>query len=126
MRSGDRQETPRVSEVVRRAVEICDGDVGVEGGLGDFFVRFEDRDEPVTALGESAAREFFEQEGMVEGQDPEPSLVMAAAIATYLAFRRDSVPDDDDDLLRLAARAEFGDDVPPHVAGWLDLRGISW
>ena len=123
MRRGSKQQTPTVSEVVRRAVDACDFE-GDADGLAEFFLRFEDRDEPVSALGERAPREFFEQEGMVEGQDPEPSLVMAAAVATYLAFRRDGV-NDDDDLLRLAARAEFGDDLPPHVANWLDLRGIS-
>lgn len=88
-------------------------------------LRFEDRVEPVTALGPGRAREFFEQEGMVEGQDPEPSLVMAPAVATYLAFRRDGVTDDGDVLLRLAARAEFDSHPPAHVADWLALRGID-
>jgi hypothetical protein len=79
----------------------------------------------VTALGEGREREFFEQEGWVEGQDPDPSLVMAAAVATYLAFRRDEITDDDDDLLRLAARAEFDGEPPQYIADWLALRGIE-
>jgi hypothetical protein len=124
VRRGSRQDTPTVAEVVRRAVEVCERE-GDADGLAAFLLRFEDRDEPVTALGEGREREFFEQEGRVEGQDPEPSLVMAAAVATYLAFRRDEVADDDEHLLRLAARAEFDGHPPPYVADWLALRGIT-
>jgi hypothetical protein len=124
VRQGQHQGTPTVAEVVRRAVEVCEHE-GDSDALGAFLQRFEDRDEPVTALGEGREREFFEQEGRVEGQDPEPSLVMAAAIATYLAFRRDEVTDDDDDLLRLAARAEFDGKPPPYIADWLALRGVA-
>ena len=123
VRRGSRRNTPTVAEVVRRAVEVCERDGDVDG-LAAFMLRFEDRDEPVTALGEGREREFFEQEGRVEGQDPEPSLVMAAAVATYLAFRRDEVTDDDD-LLRLAARAEFDGEPPPYIADWLALRGVA-
>ena len=32
---------------------------------------------------------------------------MAAAIATYLGFRRDQISDDDVEIMRLAARAEW-------------------
>jgi hypothetical protein len=124
VRHGSHQNTPTVAEVVRRAVDVCERDGDVDG-LAAFMVRFEDRDEPVTALGEGRQREFFEQEGWVEGQDPEPSLVMAAAVATYLAFRRDEVTDDDEDLLRLASRAEFDGKPPPYVADWLALRGVE-
>lgn len=49
---------------------------------------------------------------------------MAAAAATCLAFRRDEVADDED-LLRLAARAEYGDSPPPGVAAWLADAGVS-
>ncbi len=123
MRQGSRQTTPTVSEVVRRAVDACQFE-GSPDALAEFYLRFEDRDEPVTALLEGSRREFFEQLGHVEGQDPDPSLQMAAAVATYLAFRRDGVPDDDD-LLRLAARAEYDGAPPPNVANWLALRGIE-
>jgi hypothetical protein len=123
VRHGSHRDTPTVAEIVRRAVEVCEREGDVDG-LAAFMLRFEDRDEPVTALGEGREREFFEQEGWVEGQDPEPSLVMAAAVATYLAFRRDEITDDDD-LLRLAARAEFDGEPPPYIADWLALRGID-
>jgi hypothetical protein len=124
VRRGQHRDTPTVAEVVRRAVEVCEHE-GDPDALGAFLQRFEDRDEPVTALGDGREREFFEQEGRVEGQDPEPSVVMAAAVATYLAFRRDEVTDDDDDLLRLAARAEFDGRPPTYVANWLALRGVA-
>jgi hypothetical protein len=49
---------------------------------------------------------------------------MAAAVATYLAFRRDEVYDDDADLLRLAARAEYGKHPPEEIAAWLQEAGV--
>lgn len=123
MRRGEHQVTPTVSEVVNRAVTLC-YDSGADEALDDFLRRFEDRDEPVTALGERE-REFFEQAGTLEGQAPEPSLIIAAAVATYLAFRRDELAEDEEELLRLAVRAEFGEHPPDEVAGWLTERGIA-
>ncbi len=105
-------------------MDACEFEGDLEA-LAEYYLLFEDRDEPVTALLEGSRREFFEQLGRVEGQDPEPSLEMAAAVATYLAFRRTEVTDDDDDLLRLAARAEYDGSPPPHLADWLALRGIE-
>ena len=48
-----------------------------------------------------------------------------AAVATYLAFRRDEIADEDDDLLRLAARAEYGDDPPQEIVTWLQDAGVA-
>jgi hypothetical protein len=50
---------------------------------------------------------------------------MAAAVATYVAYRRDQLEDDEGDLLRLATRAEFGDDIPADVADWLAVAGVD-
>ena len=126
MRPGKRGTTPTIFEAVQRAVEICDPD-GHDAALADLLERFEDRDEPVTALGDDREREFFEAAGELQdglaGEDA--ALTMAAAVATYIAYRRDELDDDDDDLLRLAARAEFGDDVPESVADWLADVGIE-
>jgi hypothetical protein len=36
-----------------------------------------------------------------------------------------SSKDDDVDVLRVAARAEFGSEIPPDVAGWLTVAGIE-
>jgi hypothetical protein len=51
--------------------------------------------------------------------------MMAIAIATYLAFRRDEFDDDPHDLLRLAARAEYNGNPPEHVRAWLEDQGVE-
>jgi len=50
---------------------------------------------------------------------------MATAVATYLAFRRDQLDEDAEDLLRHAARAEFNGTPPPAIANWLDEHGVA-
>jgi hypothetical protein len=124
MRHGEHVRTPTVAEVVHRAVAVTDPD-GTDDALAEFEARFEDRDEPVTALGDLRTREFFEMAGRLEGATPDPNLRVAGAVATYLAFRRDEVTDDDEDLLRLAVKAEYGNHPPPEVQQWLDEAGIE-
>jgi len=58
------------------------------------------------------------------GEERDPALIMGAAVATYLAYRRDELADDPDDILRLAARAEFGRHGPQDVIDWLAQRGV--
>jgi hypothetical protein len=123
MRPATHAETPSVADVVRRAVAICDPD-GADEDVTDFLAHYEDSDEPVTAL-EGRDREFFETAERVQGVLPGATVQMAAAVATYLAFRRDEVGDADADLLRLAARAEFGDHPPEEIALWLQDAGVS-
>lgn len=53
------------------------------------------------------------------------TLSMAAAITIYLSFRRDELGADPEDLVRLAARAEWGGDPPGVVTVWLAERGIA-
>src|SRR5215216_2501899 len=105
-----------VSQVVHRAVEVCDP-AGTDEDLADLFIRFEDADEPVTAV-EDMEQRMAEAAGALDAEGDIPSLQMAAAVATYLAFRRDQ-------LLRLAARAEFNGNPPPAVANWLEEQGVS-
>jgi hypothetical protein len=123
MRHGSHAETPSVFEVVQRAVAVCDAD-GDDDLIADFLLAYEDRDEPVTAL-DGVEREFFETAERVAGAMPSAGVQVAAAVATYLAFRRDEVADDDDDLLRLAARAEFGDNPPDEIRDWLEDAGVT-
>ena len=123
MRHGSHAETPTVFEVVQRAVAVCDPD-GDDELIADFLAAYEDRDEPVTALDERD-RTFFEMAERVAGVLPSAGVEMAAAVATYLAFRRDEISDDDDDLLRLAARAEYGDDPPAELRDWLRDAGVT-
>src|SRR5215203_6129003 len=94
-----------VSQVVHRAVEVCDP-AGTDEDLADLFLR-------------------FEAAGALDPQADIPSLQMAAAVATYLAFRRDQLDEDPEDLLTHAARAEFNGNPPPAVANWLDEHGVS-
>ena len=123
MRPGSHAETPSVAEVVRRAAVICDPD-GDDDLVTDFLLAYEDRDEPVSAL-EGRDREFFETAERVQGSMPGASVQMAAAVATYIAFRRDELTDDDADLLRLAARAEFGENPPEEITLWLQDAGVA-
>ncbi len=123
MRPGSHAETPSVADVVRRAVAIVDPD-GADELVSDFLLAYEDRDEPVTAL-EGRDREFFETAERVQGAMPGAGVQIAAAVATYLAFRRDEHSDDDADLLRLAARAEFGENPPDEIARWLQDAGVA-
>jgi hypothetical protein len=50
---------------------------------------------------------------------------MAQALVLYLGHRLDEVDDDPDDLLRLAARAEFDGSPPEPVRAWLAERGVE-
>jgi hypothetical protein len=112
-----------LSQVVHRAVEVCDPD-GTDTDLADFFIRFEDADEPVAAL-EDVEQRLAEAAGALDPEGEIPALQMAAAVATYLSFRRDAVAEEPDELLRLAARAEFNGNPPPAVANWLEERGVG-
>src|SRR5919205_4622453 len=100
---------PSLFEVVHRAVEVTDP--SGEFGVGDLLPYVEDNDEPITAHA-NIEEELAELKGRVDPQDEDPAVMMAVAVATYLAFRRDEIDDDPIDLLRLAARAEY-DGSPP-------------
>ncbi len=105
-----------LSAVVRRAAEIVDPD-DEDGVVGDFELRFEDADEPVTSYDNLEERIGF-------GADEDPAVVMAQAVVLYLAHRRDEMADDDGDILSLAARAEFNGNPPQSVQDWLADRGV--
>ena len=60
----------------------------------------------------------------MDPQDEDPAVMMAIAVATYLAFRRDEMGDDPGDILRLAARAEFNGNPPDNLRAWLDAQGV--
>jgi hypothetical protein len=124
MRKGEHYpSTPTLAEVVRRAAEACDPD-GAEDGPWELVERLEDRDEPVTTF-EDVTEELAEARGAVDPQDEDPAVVMTVAVASYLAFRRDEMDSADDELLRLAARAEFDGNPPPPVSDWLRERGVE-
>jgi hypothetical protein len=103
-----------LSELVRRAVGIVDPD-DEDGVVGDFELRFEDADEPVTGIDNLEERIAF-------GADEDPAVVVAQAVVLYLAHRRDAVDDDDDEIVRLALDAEFSGNPPQSVVDWVEGR----
>jgi hypothetical protein len=114
---------PRVSDLVRRAVEICDP-ADEDAVLGDFERALEDDDRPASAV--TNLEEHLAV--IVEGIDLDienPAVSMAVAVVLYLAYRRDEINDDPDDILRLAARAEWKGDPPSAVVDWLAERGVT-
>ena len=116
-------EVVTLAEVVHRSVEVVDPD-GVEDGPAALLERFEDRDEPVTAVPD-VEEELLEGRGAIDPQDEDPTVAMTVAVATYLAYRRTELDRDPLHLLGMAARAEFDGDPPPHVAEWLADQGVA-
>jgi hypothetical protein len=117
-----RGDPPSLADVVHRAAEVVDPNDSNDG-VADLLRRFEDRDEPVTAEAD-VEEEIAEAKGAVDPQDEDPAVVMMAAVATYLAFRRSEIDDPPERLLRLAGRAEFDGHPPELVADWLAERGV--
>jgi hypothetical protein len=103
-------------ELVHRAAGIVDPD-DEDSVVGEFELRFEDADEPVTGIENLEERIEF-------GADEDPAVIMAQAVVLYLAHRRDEVGDDGDEILSLAARAEFRGNPPQAVLDWLEERGV--
>jgi hypothetical protein len=113
---------PTLFEVVHRGVEAADP-TG-EFGVADLLPPVEDADEPVTGH-QDIEQELAELKGRVDPQDEDPAVMMAIAVATYLAFRRDEIDEDPQDLLRLAARAEYDGQPPDNVRAWLEEQGVE-
>jgi hypothetical protein len=114
--------TPTLFEVVHRGVEVADP--SGQFGVADLLPAVEDADEPVTGHGD-IEQELAELKGRIDPQDEDPAVMMAIAVATYLAFRRDEIDDDPSDLLRLAARAEYDGKPPDNVRAWLEEQGVE-
>jgi len=112
-----------LAQIVHRAGEVVDPQGG-DPDVSDFVVRFEDADEPVTAI-EDVEQRIAEAAGALDPQQESGPLQVAAAIATYLTFRRDETNGDPDEIVRLAVRAEFDGKPPRSVSNWLDLNEIQ-
>ena len=110
-------------EIVKRAVEIADPDDN-DPRLGELLLQFEDADEPVTAIQNLEERLAIAEEGAdVELDDP--GVAVAVALILYLAHRRDELDGEPEEVLRLAARAEWQGDPPETVVEWLEDRGVT-
>lgn len=120
---GTEPQPTSVADVVRRAVEACDPSGG-DAVLGDLLLRFEDADEPVTAVDDLESL-LADAATATDPEIEDPAVSMAVATALYLAHRRDMLDGDDEDVLRLAARAEWHGDPPSSVVAWLADRGVE-
>jgi hypothetical protein len=112
-----------LSEIARRATEICDPQ-GADDAITRVFTQLEDSDEPITAIQNLEERLALVEEGAdIDGDNP--GVAMAIATIMYLAHRRDELDDDAQDVLRLAARSEWRGQPPESVRGWLEDRGVT-
>ena len=114
-----------LAQLVHRAAEITDPD-GADDDVTALMQRFEDADWPVSGILESIEQRMAEAAGALDPQEESPGLQVAAAVAVYLAHRRDEVEQDADHVLQMAARAEFNGNPPAHVANWLQSAGVDY
>lgn len=110
-----------LADAVHTASQVTDP-AGVDEGVAQMLRWFEDRDEPITALPDVDA-ELAESTTALDPEGDDPAIAMTRAVVTYLAHRRDEIDEDREELLRLAARAEFAGEPPPSVADWLAAQG---
>src|SRR3954447_11741770 len=96
--------TPTLAEVVRAAADVADPGGGDEA-VTEFLTRFEDRDEPITTVPD-VEQHLAEAHGVIDPDHDSEPLSNAIAVATYLAFRRDELQADPQELMRRATRAE--------------------
>jgi len=112
-----------LAQVVHRAAEVVDPD-GADQDVVDLLVRFEDADEPVSAIDDVELR-IAEGAGAIDPQEESGPVQVARVVATYLAFRRYEVAEEPDELVRLAVRAEYDGHPPEPVTEWLALNGVE-
>jgi hypothetical protein len=114
-----------LAQLVHRAAEITDPD-GADADVTELMQRFEDADWPVSGILESIEQRMAEAAGTLDPQEDSPGLQVAAAVAVYLAHRRDELDEDPSHVLRMATRAEFDGKPPANVANWLESAGIEY
>ena len=116
------RKTPSVSDVVRRAVELCDPD-DVDQTLGRLEEQFEDDDEPITAVENLEERVAIAVEG-ADYDAENPAVAVAGALVFYLAAHPGEVDSDEDpdQVIHRAVRAQWRDGPPRYVADWLTGR----
>jgi hypothetical protein len=95
---------PTLTEIVRAACEVADP-TAADDRVSELLTRFEDRDEPVTAV-QDVEEQLAEAHGIIDPEGDSEPLRNAVAVATYLAFRRDQLNADPDELIRRAIAAE--------------------
>jgi hypothetical protein len=114
-----------LAQLVHRAAEITDPE-GADDDVVELAQRFEDADWPVSGILQTIEQRMAEAAGALDPQEDSPGLQVAAAVAVYLAHRRDELEEDPVHVLRMTARAEFDGHPPEHVAQWLETAGIEY
>jgi hypothetical protein len=100
---------------------------GDDEGLAQLLDRFADSDEPITAEPDVETR-LAEAKGALDPQDEDPALRWPPRWPPTSRTGEPEIPADHEEILRLAARAEFDGKPPPGLRGGLLLRGstFSW
>jgi len=116
------RRTPTVSDLVARAVAICDPDDD-DPVLGTLQEQLEDDDEPVTAVENLEERLAIALEG-TDVDIENPAVAVATTVVLYLASHggREDADRDGEELIRLAVRAQWHGQPPRYVADWLAVR----
>jgi hypothetical protein len=114
-----------LAQLVHRAAEITDPE-GTDDDVVELSLRFEDADWPVSGIVDTIEQRMAEAAGVLDPQEDSPGLQVAAAVAVYLAHRRDELEEDPVHVLRMTARAEFDGKPPENVAQWLEMAGIDY
>ncbi len=116
------RHTPTVSELVRRAVAICDPDDD-DPVLANLEEQLEDDDEPVTAVENLEERLAIALEG-TDVEVENPAVAVATALILFLAAHGGHGDDDRDpeELIHLAVTAQWRGRPPDYVADWLTGR----
>lgn len=112
-----------LADAVHRAALACDP-TGKSPSGGDAIARFEDRDEPIAGIA-NLDQVLAEEFGALDPQEEDPVMQMIRATTVYLGFRRDNTGAGDEELLRLAARAEYDGSPPELIRDWLTERGVA-
>jgi hypothetical protein len=114
------RQTPTVSELVRRAVEVCDP-AGEDPDLTRLQTQLEDDDTPITAVQNLEERLAIAAEG-ADYEVENPRVSVATAIVLYLAAHggREDYDRNPDELIRLAVRGQWHGHPPEYVADWLE------
>jgi len=107
-----------LSDLVRRAAAIVDPP-GEDPAVEEFAVRFEDADQPVRGQLNGL------EERILWGADEDAPIVMAQAVTLYLAHKLDEFDNPPENILRLAARAEFDGQPPANIVAWLEDQGVA-
>lgn len=117
-------DPPTVAGAARRGAQVADPS-GEDAVVGDFVAHLEDDDAPIAGLAGLGDR-IEEARRVADPEGDVAAVTMAAAVAHYLAYRRDESTDTREPLLRLAARAEFAGGHPPaEVEQWLRAQGVE-